>query len=207
MCWKPLFWLKLKFFSLLFSHKFYLYGSAEVCRGWCCIYLSLYNSNLTYFQIIVEHFGKSNLFWKILYFYWLWISITYFEIFNFPKLLQYLFSSLENKKPLLPSRGPGENWSGEATRTQGFAVEETRVDVTIGDENVQDQTTSRKERPIWMTESTIIPQDSIMVNNKIINIANHKRHFFFISCHTYMYHLSQVPYSYFTHLIYCCWMC
>ncbi|PSN30913.1 General transcription factor IIE subunit 1 [Blattella germanica] len=70
---------------------------------------------------------------------------------------------LDNKKvPGASLRPPGENWSGEATRTQGFAVEETRVDVTIGDDNVQDQTTSRKERPIWMTESTIITQDSVM---------------------------------------------
>ncbi|XP_069705289.1 general transcription factor IIE subunit 1 [Periplaneta americana] len=70
---------------------------------------------------------------------------------------------LENKKPTgLGLRPPGENWSGEATRTQGFAVEETRVDVTIGDENVQDQTTARKERPIWMTESTIIAPDAVM---------------------------------------------
>ncbi|KAJ9598290.1 hypothetical protein L9F63_011030, partial [Diploptera punctata] len=69
---------------------------------------------------------------------------------------------LENKKPASAMRAPGESWSGEATRAQGFAVEETRVDVTIGDENVQDQTTSRKETPIWMERSTIITPDSIM---------------------------------------------
>ena len=46
---------------------------------------------------------------------------------------------------------------------QGFAVEEARVDVTIGDEVVQEQNTIRKERPIWMAESTIINADAGMV--------------------------------------------
>lgn len=48
-----------------------------------------------------------------------------------------------------------EPWSGEATRNQGFAVEEARVDVSIGDENPT-EATKTKERPIWMTESTIL---------------------------------------------------
>ncbi|PNF40977.1 General transcription factor IIE subunit 1 [Cryptotermes secundus] len=69
---------------------------------------------------------------------------------------------LENKKPAVGLRPPGDHWSGEATRTQGFAVEEARVDVMIGDEGIQDQTAFRKERPIWMTESTIISQDTVM---------------------------------------------
>lgn len=51
-----------------------------------------------------------------------------------------------------------EQWSGEATRNQGFAVEETRVDVTIGDDNPI-ESTRPKERPIWMTESTVITND------------------------------------------------
>jgi hypothetical protein len=72
-------------------------------------------------------------------------------------------SSLENKKPAVGLRPPGDHWSGEATRTQGFAVEEARVDVMIGDEGIQDQTTVRKERPIWMTESTVISKDTVMV--------------------------------------------
>lgn len=70
---------------------------------------------------------------------------------------------MENKKPTVGLRPPGDSWSGEATRTQGFAVEEARVDVMIGDEGVQDQTPVRKERPVWMTESTIISQDTVMV--------------------------------------------
>ncbi|XP_021923008.1 general transcription factor IIE subunit 1 [Zootermopsis nevadensis] len=70
---------------------------------------------------------------------------------------------LDNKKPAAGLRPPGDHWSGEATRAQGFAVEEARVDVMIGgDEGIQDQTAVRKERPIWMTESTIINQDSVM---------------------------------------------
>ncbi|XP_056641664.1 general transcription factor IIE subunit 1 [Diorhabda sublineata] len=49
---------------------------------------------------------------------------------------------------------PGQEWSGEATRRGGFAVEETRVDITIGEES--NSNVNRKEQPIWMTESTVI---------------------------------------------------
>lgn len=52
-----------------------------------------------------------------------------------------------------------EQWSGEATRNQGFAAEETRVGVTIGDAN-QTDAVQAKERPIWMTESTIVPTEN-----------------------------------------------
>ncbi|CAK9802480.1 General transcription factor IIE subunit 1 [Anthophora quadrimaculata] len=58
-------------------------------------------------------------------------------------------------------RAPGEQWSGEATRSSGFMVEDTRVDVTIGDDSVDDNAANRrKERPIWMMESTVINSDS-----------------------------------------------
>ncbi|CAK1553655.1 unnamed protein product [Leptosia nina] len=61
---------------------------------------------------------------------------------------------LTNKQSAL--RPSGEQWSGEATRNQGIAVEETRVDITIGDaDNAVDPTALRKERPVWMVESTI----------------------------------------------------
>ncbi|XP_043648651.1 general transcription factor IIE subunit 1 [Drosophila teissieri] len=53
-------------------------------------------------------------------------------------------------------RPDGLAWSGEATRNQGFAVEETRVDVTIGGDDNSDAVVERKSRPIWMTESTVI---------------------------------------------------
>ncbi|KAF7283481.1 transcription factor IIEalpha [Rhynchophorus ferrugineus] len=49
-----------------------------------------------------------------------------------------------------------QEWSGEATRNSGFLVEETRVDITIGEENNANAATSHKEAPIWMTESTVI---------------------------------------------------
>ncbi|XP_004931875.1 general transcription factor IIE subunit 1 isoform X1 [Bombyx mori] len=53
-------------------------------------------------------------------------------------------------------RPGGEQWSGEATRNQGMLVEETRVDVTIGDDKpARDAGALRKERPVWMVESTI----------------------------------------------------
>lgn len=55
---------------------------------------------------------------------------------------------------------PSDTWSGEATRNSGFMVEETRVDVTIGDESsLVSSTINRKEAPIWMTESTVTPSD------------------------------------------------
>ncbi|SPP76777.1 general transcription factor IIE subunit 1 [Drosophila guanche] len=53
-------------------------------------------------------------------------------------------------------RPEGMAWSGEATRNQGFAVEEARVDVTIGGDDTSDNVVERKSRPIWMTESTVI---------------------------------------------------
>jgi len=57
----------------------------------------------------------------------------------------------------LKSRSAGENWSGEATRQGGLRFEETRVDVTIGDDPSANKEEVRKERPIWMSESTVIP--------------------------------------------------
>uniref|UniRef100_A0A182NK98 General transcription factor IIE subunit 1 n=1 Tax=Anopheles dirus TaxID=7168 RepID=A0A182NK98_9DIPT len=57
------------------------------------------------------------------------------------------------------TKAPTEQWSGEATRSSGFAVEETRVDITIGDNDTLDTATQRKDRPVWMTESTVISND------------------------------------------------
>lgn len=56
----------------------------------------------------------------------------------------------------LKSRTGSENWSGEATRQGGLRYEETRVDVTIGDDPMANKEEVRKERPIWMSESTVI---------------------------------------------------
>ncbi|CAH4018628.1 general transcription factor IIE subunit 1 [Pieris brassicae] len=65
---------------------------------------------------------------------------------------------LTNKQSAL--RPSGQEWSGEATRSQGLAVEETRVDITIGDtDNAMDASALRKERPVWMVESTIAAND------------------------------------------------
>ncbi|XP_076166366.1 transcription factor IIEalpha [Ptiloglossa arizonensis] len=67
---------------------------------------------------------------------------------------------IDTRKPS-SLRAPGEQWSGEATRSSGFMVEDTRVDVTIGDESTDDNAANRrKERPIWMMESTVINSDS-----------------------------------------------
>lgn len=65
-------------------------------------------------------------------------------------------------KPL--QRSDTQQWSGEATRTQGFAVEETRVDVSIGDNDAPEVGTSRKDRPVWMTESTVVTTEDTANN-------------------------------------------
>uniref|UniRef100_A0A336M2K2 General transcription factor IIE subunit 1 n=1 Tax=Culicoides sonorensis TaxID=179676 RepID=A0A336M2K2_CULSO len=50
----------------------------------------------------------------------------------------------------------GQQWSGEQTRSGGFLAEETRVDVSIGENDDQNKDAVKKDRPIWMTESTVI---------------------------------------------------
>ncbi|XP_075233417.1 transcription factor IIEalpha [Lycorma delicatula] len=71
---------------------------------------------------------------------------------------------LDTKRTMQGVRPPGEHWSGEATRSQGFAVEEARVDVTIGDADQTVEDTPRKERPVWMIESTVINQDELQAD-------------------------------------------
>lgn len=61
-------------------------------------------------------------------------------------------------------RQPNEPWSGEATRNQGFAVEEARVDVTIGGPDIPDAV-KQKDRPVWMTESTVITNDTAIMDS------------------------------------------
>lgn len=63
----------------------------------------------------------------------------------------------------MAQRPPGQEWSGEATRNQGMLVEEQRVDVTIGEaDNANDTSALRKERPVWMVESTIVTNDQVL---------------------------------------------
>ncbi|KAG5883155.1 hypothetical protein JTB14_033406 [Gonioctena quinquepunctata] len=68
----------------------------------------------------------------------------------------------------------GQEWSGEATRKSGFAVEEARVDISIGEETSTN--VNRKEQPIWMTESTVISnlesQDSNQASDNLLDIAS-----------------------------------
>ena len=66
---------------------------------------------------------------------------------------------------------PNVVWSGDATRNQGFAVEETRVDVNIGGDEVNDVVAERKPRPVWMTESTIITEEHTDANDAILKEA------------------------------------
>lgn len=70
----------------------------------------------------------------------------------------------------LGQRPSGEQWSGEATRNQGMLVEETRVDVTIGEsDNASDASALRKERPVWMVESTIVTNDQVSIIISLIS--------------------------------------
>lgn len=67
-------------------------------------------------------------------------------------------------RKMMGLRAPGDQWSGDSSRDQGFRVEESRVDVTIGDETNDGNAASiRKEAPIWMTESTILNPDALQV--------------------------------------------
>lgn len=50
----------------------------------------------------------------------------------------------------------GTQWSGEQSRSGGFMAEDTRVDVSIGEVEDQNKDAVKKDRPIWMTESTVI---------------------------------------------------
>lgn len=98
-------------------------------------------------------------------FYFIFFYVIYkLKMFYLLKNFFYLiiFDSIDTKKPS-NLRAPNEQWSGEATRTSGFLVEDTRVDVTIGDESSEDNANHRKERPIWMMESTIINSDGLQV--------------------------------------------
>lgn len=70
----------------------------------------------------------------------------------------YIFRKLKST-----DRPSNEIWSGEASRGGGFAVEETRVDVSIGDSNDSLDSAPKKERPIWMVESTVVTNDDDQV--------------------------------------------
>lgn len=61
--------------------------------------------------------------------------------------------------------GMAEVWSGEATRSSGFAVEETRVDITIGDVDPAASAVAQKERPVWMTTSTVVGSNDAEESN------------------------------------------
>lgn len=55
--------------------------------------------------------------------------------------------------------GGSKQWSGEATRNMGFITDDTKVNVMVGDDAIKEAATVVKERPVWMTESTIITND------------------------------------------------
>ncbi|GLV48588.1 Transcription factor IIEalpha [Carabus blaptoides fortunei] len=80
---------------------------------------------------------------------------------------------IDGRKNALGRLG-GENWSGEASRSQGFAVEETRVDVTIGEGNDTEGANAalRKERPIWMMESTVVSSEKSQSDISTTNPAD-----------------------------------
>lgn len=43
-------------------------------------------------------------------------------------------------------------------------MEETRVDVTIGEKDVQPDSAVRKDQPVWMVESTVITHEDPQVS-------------------------------------------
>lgn len=68
-----------------------------------------------------------------------------------------------HKQPGYAQATGNEIWSGEATRRSGFAAEETRVDINIAGSGTAGnalQESQRKERPVWMVESTIVTNDT-----------------------------------------------
>lgn len=67
--------------------------------------------------------------------------------------IYFQFSLFKNNQ-----RAFNEPWSGEATRNQGFVVEETRVDVSLDGTDVPNAI-KPKDRPVWMTESTVLTND------------------------------------------------
>ncbi|XP_043225901.1 general transcription factor IIE subunit 1-like isoform X4 [Amphibalanus amphitrite] len=50
-------------------------------------------------------------------------------------------------------------WSGEATRNAGFN-DETTVNINMEEEGAAAPESTRKERPVWMMESTVITEDA-----------------------------------------------
>lgn len=67
-------------------------------------------------------------------------------------------------------------WSGEATRGGGFAAEETRVDISIGETDSSANTVVRKDRPVWMTESTVITNDGVAADNGADDVLERAAH-------------------------------
>lgn len=73
--------------------------------------------------------------------------------------------------------GGSEIWSGEATRRGGFATEETRVDINISGSaaaaGASQDGSQRKERPVWMVESTVIGADAQVNITQLYLNRNH----------------------------------
>lgn len=54
----------------------------------------------------------------------------------------------------------------------GFITDDTKVNVMVGDDAIKEAATVVKERPVWMTESTIITNDesSVIFLNLLHNL-------------------------------------
>lgn len=65
-------------------------------------------------------------------------------------------------------RPSNEIWSGEATRNKGFGSEEARIDITIGEEDTTDSNLHKKERPVWMVESTVVTNDDDSTSESLL---------------------------------------
>ncbi|CAG5109188.1 Similar to GTF2E1: General transcription factor IIE subunit 1 (Pongo abelii) [Cotesia congregata] len=73
---------------------------------------------------------------------------------------------IDTKKPT-NARGPGESWSGDASRRGGFAVQDATVDVTIADEFIDDSAAQKKEIPAWLQNSTIVTNEEAEIDASI----------------------------------------
>lgn len=68
-------------------------------------------------------------------------------------------SSIKNDPKLRPIGRPGEHgaWSGDATRSRDYGIEQD-VSISFGDNVSVGAAQPKKERPIWMVESTVAPE-------------------------------------------------
>ncbi|XP_037080384.1 general transcription factor IIE subunit 1-like [Pollicipes pollicipes] len=76
-----------------------------------------------------------------------------------PVDIQDILHRDDRKKARRDTAGGDGVWSGEATRNAGFN-DETTVNINMEEEGAAAPEAARKERPVWMMESTVITEDA-----------------------------------------------